>query len=287
MPPPPKKRFLAPPPKHSDSHSKQLYRALQCFLIDFWPGQAECAVSASRGDVARLDDLPTRPGETKCFNVLGGGRVCQVHNVLGDSLLDNKNVSDGGVLPMLRRRFADPRDIFLVQFAAWHNKLGPPGIERMRAALKKLGEEYAVSGAKWPHLIYRESPMTHDKDAKQCLPAAPGARREKEGGVGNRYGVVHFSSACLWESLPSALAPEPLHNHRTTTSQNHYQTKRVPSQTKRGAPPNPTNQQTTARRLDLRQRDRPHLDGRRAARLAHRAALARRLPQRARARHLT
>lgn len=37
--------------------------------------------------------------------------------------------------------------------------------------------------AKWPHVIFRESPMTHDKDEKAgvCLPAAPG---EQAGGMG-------------------------------------------------------------------------------------------------------
>lgn len=75
----------------SDSHSKQLFRALQCFLIDFWDG-TECAVSANKADVDDLNKLPTRPGESKCFNLAGDGRVCFVHAVLGTSLVDSKEV---------------------------------------------------------------------------------------------------------------------------------------------------------------------------------------------------
>lgn len=45
---------------------------------------------------------------------------------------------------MLRKRFADPNDIFLIQFAAWHNKLGPPGIESMKVAMDTLGKDHQV-----------------------------------------------------------------------------------------------------------------------------------------------
>jgi hypothetical protein len=120
--------------------------------------------------------LPLRPGEAKCFNLVGDGRVCFVHAILGTTLLNNNAVAGGGVLPLLREKFADPKDIFVVQFGPWHAKEGPPGLERMRAAMVALGEDYQKNKGKWPHLIFRESPMTHAKSdaTKTCLPALAG-----------------------------------------------------------------------------------------------------------------
>lgn len=296
----------APPPlrPRSDSHTKQTFRSLQCLLIDFWPQQQVCKASDDANLEAQLNNLPTRPGEVRCFNILGDGRICQIHNVLATSLLDNNEVRGrtrgrgaagrrgrrepagprrlraappaaesppcgamraprclhgatdrptapsnlpgsppaqvafGGVLPMLRQKFASPNDIFVIQTGAWHNKLGPPGLAQMRVALQKLGEDYAVCGCgfvwvggcvrfargrhrprgigqachfphliapaththphptypltrppsyqplpqrnkgQWPYMLFRESPMTHDKDTtkKICLPAPTGAR---------------------------------------------------------------------------------------------------------------
>ncbi|GBF96537.1 hypothetical protein Rsub_09120 [Raphidocelis subcapitata] len=159
-----------------DSHGKQLFRALQCFMVDMWPGQTECKVSNSTELVARLDKLPMMPGESKCIHLLGNGRVCYVGVVLGTSLLDNPQVAENGVLNLLRREVADPRDIFLIQFGPWHNKLGPPGMEAHSRALQVLGEDYERNRWRWPHVIWRETPMTHDKDTltKTCRPAPAG-----------------------------------------------------------------------------------------------------------------
>jgi len=85
-----------PPPKpRSDSHTKQLMRALQCFMIDFWDG-TECKVSAEAGAVEELDNLPTRPGESKCIHLAGNGRICFVQVVLVTSLINNPAVSGVG-----------------------------------------------------------------------------------------------------------------------------------------------------------------------------------------------
>lgn len=67
-----------------DSHAKSLYRALQCFLLDFWNHQ-ECESSPESWKVDQLLKLPAAPGQSYCFHLLGpgGGRVCVVHAVLG------------------------------------------------------------------------------------------------------------------------------------------------------------------------------------------------------------
>lgn len=74
-----------------DSHSKSLYRALACFLFDFW-NQKECEASTNAAAVQQLYKLPMQPGQSKCFHLLGGGRVCVVYAVIGTSLTNNKQV---------------------------------------------------------------------------------------------------------------------------------------------------------------------------------------------------
>lgn len=49
---------------------------------------------------AQLDKLPVMPGSPRCFNLVGSGRVCLIHAVLGTSLLNNSQV---------RRRMAPRR----------------------------------------------------------------------------------------------------------------------------------------------------------------------------------
>ena len=78
-----------------DSHTKSLYRALQCFLIDFWKNQAECEASTDAQAVEQLKKLPVADGDSQCIQLRGpaGGRICIVHVVLGTSLVNNKQVS--------------------------------------------------------------------------------------------------------------------------------------------------------------------------------------------------
>jgi hypothetical protein len=79
---------------HRDSHSKSLYRALQCFLLDFWD-HTECTVGGSEDDAAALRALPASEGISNCFHLTGagGGRVCMVHVVLATSLVNNTEAS--------------------------------------------------------------------------------------------------------------------------------------------------------------------------------------------------
>jgi hypothetical protein len=78
---------------HRDSHSKSLYKALQCFLIDFWNHQ-ECETSTDSSAVQQLFNLPERNGYQKCLHLMGpgGGRICIVEVVLGTSFVGNKKV---------------------------------------------------------------------------------------------------------------------------------------------------------------------------------------------------
>lgn len=81
-------------PPNSDSHAKAMYKALQCFLIDFWNHQ-ECETSTDSSAVSQLFNLPERSGFQKCLHLLGpgGGRICIVEVVLGTSFVGSKQVS--------------------------------------------------------------------------------------------------------------------------------------------------------------------------------------------------
>ncbi|KAI8471073.1 MAG: hypothetical protein J3K34DRAFT_244030 [Monoraphidium minutum] len=161
-----------------DSHTKGLFKALQCFLFDLWDGKQECSPGADDDLVRRLDDLPLMRGESKCIHLAGGGRVCRVQTVLGASVVGgDPRVPEGGVLKLLREKFASPDDIFLLQFGIWDFKAGvDAGAAALRDALKKLGEDYQRTKKTFPHVIYRETPASHDKDAAHdtCRPASKG-----------------------------------------------------------------------------------------------------------------
>uniref|UniRef100_A0A383VCQ2 Trichome birefringence-like N-terminal domain-containing protein n=1 Tax=Tetradesmus obliquus TaxID=3088 RepID=A0A383VCQ2_TETOB len=148
-----------------DSHSKTLYRALQCFLFDFWD-QRECEASAAAADVQALYNLPAAPGQSKCFHLLGkgGGRVCMVHAVLGSSLVGNSQVAEGGVLPLLQSRFARRTDIFYINFGVWHKK-SDTWRASFKPALEALGRFYKATKSRFPHVLYRETPAEHPKDS--------------------------------------------------------------------------------------------------------------------------
>ncbi|KAI8471062.1 MAG: hypothetical protein J3K34DRAFT_458522 [Monoraphidium minutum] len=165
-----------------DSHGKQLYKSLQCFLFDFWDGK-DCRPTASSDLVKALDDLPWMPGESKCFTIMGGGRICKIGAVLGTSLVNSTQVANGGVLNTLRDKgIATPNDIFVIQFGTWHMLEGPPGLDKFKNAVAQLGADFQRTKAKWPHVIWRETPMTHDKDKDR------GTCRAAPSGWGLDYG---------------------------------------------------------------------------------------------------
>ena len=55
----------------------------------------DCRVSVNATLVQELDALPKMPGESKCFHLMGGTRICRVGVVLGSSLLNNTAVRRG------------------------------------------------------------------------------------------------------------------------------------------------------------------------------------------------
>ncbi|WIA44224.1 hypothetical protein OEZ86_010535 [Tetradesmus obliquus] len=154
-----------------DSHSKVLYRALGCFLIDFH-GQKECEPSSDAAAVQQLRKLPAAPGQSKCLHLLDGGRVCIVHAALGTALVNNKEVASGGVMPLLRAKFAQPQDIFYVSYGSWHGK-SPAYWAALRPAMEGLAADYRATKSRFPHVLFREQPAYHKADASKqfCTPA--------------------------------------------------------------------------------------------------------------------
>jgi hypothetical protein len=53
-------------------------------------------------------------------------------------------VEYGGVLPLLRAKFAQRRDVFFVNFSAWHKKQ-PDWWDAFKPSLTSIGEYYQVS----------------------------------------------------------------------------------------------------------------------------------------------
>jgi len=61
--------------------------------------------------VNELANLPKVKGHSNCIHLLGpaGGRVCIIEVVLGQYLTNNGALPAGGVLPLLRQKFAQPQ----------------------------------------------------------------------------------------------------------------------------------------------------------------------------------
>ncbi|KAF6252250.1 hypothetical protein COO60DRAFT_1704383 [Scenedesmus sp. NREL 46B-D3] len=154
-----------------DSHSKVLYRALSCFLMDFH-SQQECEPSSDAAAVQQLRKLPGAPGQAKCVHLLDGGRVCIVHAALGNVLVDNNEVAGGGVMPLLRAKFAQPQDIFYISYGSWHGK-SAASWAALRPAMEALGADYKAARGRFPHVLFREQPAYHKADANKssCSPA--------------------------------------------------------------------------------------------------------------------
>ncbi len=131
-----------------------------------------------------LDTLPMRAGQSKCIHLLGSARICLVGAVLGTSLFNNTQVAGGGVMNLIRDKFAHKDDIFVVNFGVWHTKEGVGGMDNFKRALGQLGEDRLKNGEAWPHLFYRETPLSHEKDnaTNTCLPAPKGWSLEYDTG---------------------------------------------------------------------------------------------------------
>ncbi|WIA23718.1 hypothetical protein OEZ85_000404 [Tetradesmus obliquus] len=155
-----------------DSHTKTLYRALQCFLFDFW-NQKECKISTDPQDVADIAKQPAQEGVSNCFHLTGagGGRICIISVALTSSLVNNTAVAGGGILPLLRQRLAKPEDIFYINTGTWHRKT-PQWASEYKPDLEALGKYYQETRNEWPHMLFRETPAVHPADTARnvCLP---------------------------------------------------------------------------------------------------------------------
>jgi hypothetical protein len=155
-----------------DSHAKALYKALQCFLIDFWNHQ-ECETSTDSGAVSQLFNLPERSGFQKCLHLMGpgGGRICIVEVVLGTSFVGNDKIASGGVMPLLRSKFARSDDIFYINFGVWHKKKAE-WWNQYKPSLEALGRDFSANRGSFPHTFFFETPAEHPKDnnGQTCAP---------------------------------------------------------------------------------------------------------------------
>ncbi|KAF6252248.1 hypothetical protein COO60DRAFT_544594 [Scenedesmus sp. NREL 46B-D3] len=183
-----------------DSHSKTLYRALQCFLYDFW-GQSECDISTDPKDVQDFSKQPAAAGVSNCFHLAGagGGRVCIIHVALTSSLVNSAEVAGGGILPLLRQRLASPQDIFYVNTGTWHRKT-PQWAAEYQPDLEGLGQYYAATKDAWPHMLFRETPAIHPADVARnvCLPL-DGYSYDPASGALNLQASVN-DTAAMWAS---------------------------------------------------------------------------------------
>lgn len=83
-----------------DSHIKQIYAAMRCFMSDFWQhAEGECAASSTKALQAQLDDVTAEGHQyrtaPRCLHLIGGtgARICLVHSPKGDMFFsDNPQV---------------------------------------------------------------------------------------------------------------------------------------------------------------------------------------------------
>jgi len=154
-----------------DSFAKDLYKSMQCFLMDFWP-HTECKPHTDSYLVKVLYDIPVQSGQSKCIHMPGLTRICMVRTVLGQQYVSDKSIPYGGVLPYLQAKFAKPEDIFLINFGVWHRKQGEDGFRQYDKALKDLVRFYQKTKGRFPYLLFKETPADHKKDMERgtCVP---------------------------------------------------------------------------------------------------------------------
>lgn len=86
-----------------DSHIKQIYAAMRCFMTDaFDHSGGECAASSDAALQKRLDDVTASRQQyrtaPKCLHLKGssGARICMVHSPKGDMFFDDNPEVRGG-----------------------------------------------------------------------------------------------------------------------------------------------------------------------------------------------
>jgi hypothetical protein len=78
----------------SDSHTKNTFSALRCFMLDFWDhNQGECQASSIQLLQQQLEKAALRGHiyntPPRCLHLIGGGRICLVHSPIGTTLLNS------------------------------------------------------------------------------------------------------------------------------------------------------------------------------------------------------
>ncbi|WIA13604.1 hypothetical protein OEZ85_007170 [Tetradesmus obliquus] len=138
-----------------DSMSKDFFKALKCFMIEF---QDLATYHASNNYTAMhlLDSIPGF-GEPHCVHMPQRTRLCQVHTIQGDLFIEG-NRTKIGVLPLLQQSMAHPNDIFIVNFGLWHGETKQP---EYKDNLHQLGKFYTATKDKFPNLFWFETPKQH------------------------------------------------------------------------------------------------------------------------------
>ncbi|KAF8065611.1 hypothetical protein HT031_003212 [Scenedesmus sp. PABB004] len=167
-----------------DSHTKNLFSALRCFLFDFWsPEQGECAASADAAQQAALERAALRGHiyntPPRCLHLFSGARVCLLHSPMGTTLLTD-DPQDPGTLQLLLGAAASPEDVLVVSFGRWHSN-NCNGVDAgFGPALDRVGAYLQSQRATFPHAFF--APPDHDHtlctagafndSLPYCLPAA-------------------------------------------------------------------------------------------------------------------
>ncbi|KAL4856502.1 Presequence protease 1 [Chlorella vulgaris] len=176
-----------------DSQMLDFYKAVQCFLFEFWPSLEQRDLTA---DAAAQQQFSTVLRST-CVDLLQGTRVCYIRADKGTDLLTR-------VLPLLASLpgLAVPsRDLLVVNFGLHHDR------SDYRQQLAAFAAYHASNAAALPRLLWQPTPAQHFAGSDgsgeypggqppfQCEPL-PGIRVEGEGrlalpdGGRDRFGLL-------------------------------------------------------------------------------------------------
>ncbi|WIA16302.1 hypothetical protein OEZ85_013003 [Tetradesmus obliquus] len=169
-----------------DSHTKNTFTALRCFMLDFWDhSQGECQASSIALLQQQLEKAALRGHiyntPPRCLHLIGGGRICLVHSPMGTTLL-NDDPYDPGTLQLLHSFFAAAHDIFYISFGRWHSN-NCDGVDASYAdALEALGGYLQDQRPTFPNVFFAAPLHDHtsctngafNDSLGYCLPATEG-----------------------------------------------------------------------------------------------------------------
>eukprot|EP00775_Hariotina_reticulata_P009622 gene9622-9783_t len=135
--------------------SKDLYKALRCFMVEFHDLRTYHA-SNNYTAMHLLNAIPGY-GEPHCIHMLEHTRLCQVHAIQGDLFIEG-NRTKVGVIPLLLQSMAMSHDIFIINFGLWHGETRQPEYAQN---LHQLGQYYLSVKDKFPNMFFMETPKQH------------------------------------------------------------------------------------------------------------------------------